>query len=144
MTFEQKIAGVPPELVAQGWRLYPGDDVFQAWLDASVANKWESACVGRLQIFRPVAIVRFPAATAGPTAYAHAGWGEGIRPTAETIKVWPFWWFQWNEAIPVCVKEEYPGATLVCQWMYGRLPLDMITDGKWLGPVLPPTLGAQP
>lgn len=139
-SFGKKIEGIPLALVQQGWRLYPGDDVFQGWLDASVANRWDSSCVGRLQIFRPVAIVHFPAATVGPTVYAHAGWGDGLSPTVEMLEVWPFWWMMddGDSLLPKPVQVHRSDDGIWWGVLPGNPERRMLYRSGMRGPVLPP------
>lgn len=138
MTFEQKIAGVPPELVEQGWRLCPDDAVLDAWTALGSAHRWESFIIGRLRLERPVRTIGFfsPECERILTAYAHAGWGEGLSPTPEMCKVWTFWWFLGNPARTIVERDVvwFYHPTLGCWQVASQY------DKQWRGPVLLPTV----
>lgn len=132
MTFPEQILGVPLALVEQGWRREPDQSVLDAWAGEHREHyRWESITVRdaqnkRIQICRPIIQVSspFPAWDGGCSIYAHQGWGDGMSPTPEMVKVWRFWWVDIGNGPRVkdCEVVEYE-----------RTP-----ERYWLGPVLPP------
>ena len=149
MSFEEAIKGVPLELVRQGWRLEPSQSVMEAWDDERTAplyrwRGWQSMwCHGtdstRLQVWRPVTSEQFRQVAA---TYAHTGWGDGLSPTPEMVKVWAFWWYK-------AASEPQPHVVEVFQcdealkYVSARMHERPISQarGEWRGPVLPPMEG---
>lgn len=126
MTFPEHIANIPLLLVQQGWRLKPTDSVDDSWRKASPVNRWDYEEIevdgAFLDIARPVIDL-----SNGPRVYAHQGWGDGLQPTLEMVKVWEWWWFG---TCPTCINE-------------GVLSPDgflAIRSTQWLGPALPPVM----
>lgn len=124
MTFPEQIKGVPPELVEQGWRLCPDDDVIEKWLKSGPRRRWEGATHGLHLLYRPLVTLECASREMRPSVYSHAGWGDGMSPTPEMVKVWRFWWVDIGNGPRVkdCEVVEYE-----------RTP-----ERYWLGPVLPP------
>ena len=138
MTFEKQIEGLPISWVQQGWRLQPDDEFDSGWRRQSPANRWDYEAIevdgAYLDIARPVVE---PANR--PRVYAHAGWGEGLAPTPEMVKVWKWWWYlpamgTFLRAVEVIETPE--GLKFQCV----DIPAKPITQarGEWRGPVLPP------
>lgn len=126
MTFPEQILGVPPELVEQGWRLSPSDNITTAWSDGvSPLCRWQYVIRCGVMLARPLRVVAYSVSSDWPiTAYAHEGWGGGTAPTPEMVKVWRFWWVDIGNGPRVkdCEVVEYE-----------RTP-----ERYWLGPVLLP------
>lgn len=138
MTFDEQIAGVPLPWIQQGWRLQPDEDFDSNWRRQSPANRWEYEEIevegAYLEIARPVIK---PAN--GPRVYAHQGWGDGLPPTPEMVKVWAFWWYKAaSEPQPHVVEvfQRDEALKYVSARMHER-PISQ-ARGEWRGPVLPP------
>lgn len=142
MTFPEQILGVPAALVEQGWRLCPADDVIEKWLKSGPRRRWEGATHGLHLLYRPLVTLECTSREMRPSVYSHAGWGDGLAPTPEMVKVWPFWWYR-------AASEPQPHVVEVFQcdeelkYVSARMHERPIAQarGEWLGPVLPPVEG---
>ena len=135
MTFPEQIAGVPLSWIQQGWRLQPSNEFDSGWRRQSPANRWDYEAIevdgAYLDIARPVIE---PAN--GPRVYAHAGWGDGLSPTPEMVKVWPWWWRVAMSGL--CPSEiTIHGDRLAAD----GLAIEWLENPQWRGPVLPPMEG---
>lgn len=139
MTFAEQIKGVPPELVEQGWRRPPpvvNGSAYGHWMgeDKASLKGWEEYYDhgSGLIVSRPI-IKRHPDNTCG--VYAHQGWGDGLAPTPEMVKVWKWWWIS-REDGPQAVKVAPSSA--VYQGDFGCTYKVATEQSLFLGPVLPP------
>ena len=132
MTFHEQIAGVPLELVRQGWRLQPSNEFDSGWRRQSPFNRWDYEAIevdgAYLDIARPV--IERPN---GPRVYAHQGWGEGLQPTLEMVKIWMWWWFA-DTPVPVWSATN----SVLIYARSSRCNEPVMDSTKWRGPVLPP------
>lgn len=137
MTFAKQIEGVPLPWIQQGWRLQPSDEFDSDWRRQSPANRWEYGEIevegAYLEIARPVIK---PAN--GPRVYAHAGWGDGLSPTPEMVKVWPYWWL-----VTIDGEGVYPANLTIHGDVLASdgLHIQWLENPQWRGPVLPPMEG---
>ena len=133
MKFEKQIEGVPMELVRQGWRRETALAIDDAWRAGSRSHRWDYEYIESgdavLRIARPV--IQVPD---GPRVYAHAGWGDGLAPTPEMVKVWKWWWVSDS---PVHVR--FVNGSMVVQHPFAD-SIESHTH-EWRGPVLPPMEG---
>lgn len=137
MTFEKQIEGVPMELVKQGFRLHPSESLWYYWQEYEGIRRphWQVVkLLNGAKVSRPVAEV-----ARGVVVYCHAGWGDGLAPTPEMVKVWKWWWYlpamgTFLRAVEVIETPE--SLKLQC----ADIPAKPITQarGEWRGPVLPP------
>lgn len=132
MTFNQQIEGVPLSLVQQGFRRQPPESEWFEWqLEGPHGARWQPAPNFKAQRFcRPVALIE------GVEVYAHQGWGDGLAPTPEMVRVWPFWWLKLTTGLfpaRVSINEE---DGVQCLFALGERVEDI--QGTWAGPVLPP------
>ena len=136
MTFNEQIEGVPMKLVRQGWRLRPiGYTPIEQWLNADPLYRWHGDKLkSGLWVYRPMQVVA--QCDGGPIlAYAHAGWGDGLAPSPEIIKVWSFWWISMGDGTKPVTVTFHDGAMIVDGVNSRYLGMH-----KWLGPVLPPVM----
>ena len=142
MTFDKQIFNVPLELVKQGWRRSVDNARRDAWHDLApvLEHCWQGDRVigidgTRIDICRPCVAPVKQALSATPYVYAHEGWGEGLQPTPEMVKVWKWWWISMgNGHTPVTVT--FHDDVMVVDGIHGRY----LGLHKWFGPVLPPVL----
>lgn len=133
MTFTDQVANIPLPLVQQGWRIQPDDEFDTAWRKASPSNRWDYEAIeidgAFLDIARPV--TEHPN---GPRVYAHQGWDDGLQPTLEMVKVWPYWWIKGLSGLhpsELSIHGDRLAADgLAIEWV----------EREWLGPVLPPVM----
>ena len=143
MTFSAQIKNVPPELVAQGWRLCPDDDVIDKWERSGPRRRWEGTTHGLRLLYRPLVTLECTSYEKRPDAYAHQGWGEGLAPTLEMCDIWRYWWLRTHGGVLVPVHAiQYAdcGFTSIRYQIHANaLTAEQIAGyGDWLGPVLPP------
>lgn len=137
MKFEKQIEGVPLPWVQQGWRLQPDDKFDRNWRQASPFNRWDYEAIevdgAYLDIARPVVE---PANR--PRVYAHQGWGDGLAPTVEMVKVWPYWWL-----VTINSESLYPANLTIHGDVMASdgLHIQWLENPQWCGPVLPPMEG---
>ena len=85
MTFEEQIAGVPLELVRQGWRREPSNEVWDRWTkdhDSRYRWRYDEISNGQnIRIAKPIKQIPVNVSTLSSqlATYAHAGWGEGLE-----------------------------------------------------------------
>ena len=145
MTFPEQIKGVPPALVEQGWRLSPSDNITTAWSDGvSPLCRWQYVIRCGVMLARPLRVVAYSVSSDWPiTAYAHEGWGDGMSPTPEMVKVWEYWWLRdlrgELRVYRVQVHSDRDMET-ADYWIGDRLVFhsEIPEWGAWCGPVLPP------
>lgn len=137
MSFPQQTKYISPLLVEQGWRREPEQKVKDAWTASNGWHQWEMIVVRgpdntRIPIYRPVTLIGspFPAFDGECGIYSHAGWGEGMTPTDDTVKVWPSWWKDMDGILmPITVATNSGKMFPTFQKNLGEF---------WRGPVLPP------
>lgn len=138
MIFPEQIANIPLLLVQQGWRLRASRETDKAWRAISLAHRWNYRLIQQtdgnyLELAQPVIEV-----AEGVRVCAHQGWGDGLAPTPEMVKVWSFWWYRAASECQPHVVEVFHDEVLklVSDRMHER-PIAR-ARGEWLGPVLPP------
>lgn len=139
MTFPEQIKGVPPGLVEQGWRREPSREVKAAWYNAGRPHTfWRMTSIlvngAYVDIAQPVVDMDGCPHHFAPI-YSHAGWGDGLAPTPEMVKVWKWWWIS-REDGPQAVKVAPSSA--VYQGAFGCTYKVAAEQSLFLGPVLPP------
>ena len=135
MTFPEQIANIPLLLVQQGWRLRATRETDKAWRAISLAHRWNYRLIQQtdgnyLELAQPVIEV-----VEGIRVYAHQGWGDGLAPTPEMVKVWSFWWISMGDGTKPVTVTFHDGAMIVDGVNSRYLGMH-----KWLGPVLPPVM----
>ena len=151
MTFTEQIAGVPMELVRQGWRRQPLPEILARWSGPyRLPYRWQMGTVEATDnyIYRPIMPMRRCKTVSGLVCcvYAHAGWGEGLAPTPETARVWQWWWYRpagdAASVAPGIVSVDLDGSLYMQgPGLYLRLVSD--ANGEWFGPVLPAVHGCS-
>lgn len=148
--FSEQIKGVPPEMVAQGCRLQPSEEVLDAWRkdDGNVFQGWEVYHILHtdkkwVDAYRPVKSRYTTAEHDGICVYDHSGWGDGLAPTIETVDIWPSWWLRDPRGeLEVCRVRVYDDRDMKTAdyWIGDQVAFyDNIAEwGTWCGPVLPP------
>lgn len=142
MTFPEQILGVPPALVEHGWRRQPSQEVREKWLNAGSGHVWDRASIGNLTIHRPVKLAS-GTHTIVLALYSHAGWGDGLAPTPEMVKVWEYWWLRDPRGeLMICRVQVYSEQDMETAdyWIGDRIAFysEIPEWGTWAGPVLPP------
>lgn len=129
MTFPEQIANIPLLLVQQGWRVTPPSTTIQQWLKTYFEAGWETSEHDGLPIWQPVIRI------GEQKVYAHQGWGDGLAPSPEMVKVWSFWWISMGDGTKPVTVTFHDGAMIVDGVNSRYLGMH-----KWRGPVLPPVL----
>lgn len=142
-TFPQQVLGLPPELVRQGWRLSPSDNITTAWSDGvSPLCRWQYVIRCGVMLARPLRVVAYSVSSDWPiTAYAHEGWGGGTAPTPEMVKIWEWWWAYTEDGVIVptsCRVDIHGGVVWRYPWMSRDSELTIEDCLLFRGPVLPP------
>lgn len=121
------------DLLSQGWRLRPDNELMWTWVNQHPLNRWETMQLADgTQVARPTRLMRQVPESQKPHAYAHEGWGEGLTPTEEGVAIWRWWWYAGE---PVSVRA-VAGVGVVFSHPKGwNEPVQK--DVKWGGPVLP-------
>ena len=134
MTFAQQIENVPPKLVQQGFRCHPSESLWYRWQETDGVKDphWQMVRLSDgTKVSRPVYEI-----AKGVVVYAHAGWGDGLTPTVEMVKIWRYWWV-WHGSVlePALVFEQ----SSILWWQgpgMGRREIE--TPSAWRGPCLSP------
>ena len=136
MTFEQQTTGIPLALVQQGWRRAPQPTTHDAWLREYGRWQWSTLWHSDIRIARPVTVFS-DHASADIVVYDHAGWGEGLAPTADAVKIWFFWWRRTTDG-PKVVRITEDARGLWARTFDSVQIHVSVAEWDWLGPVLPP------
>lgn len=136
MTFPDQIANIPLALVQQGWRRVPSTAVHDAWSQKYGRWQWCTLWDSDIRIARPVTVISDHTST-DIIVYNHGGWDDGLAPTTETVKIWPFWWRAALDG-PEVVRITEDARGLWARTFDSVQIHVSVTEWDWLGPVLPP------